>query len=170
MTLTSKQKKFLNEVVSGTWSINRDTGLVDVIGNVDASMMNLTEIPLNFGEVSGYFYCYINELTSLVGAPQSVGGNFYCFNNPLTSLLGAPKSVEGDIDCSCNKLNSLVGAPQSIGGMFYINLFDIDKKDYPVIIPEIEELISRGVNLHNPQDCYYPYKEIHYTNKLIELL
>ena len=31
------------------------------------------------------FDCYMNKLTSLVGAPEEVG-DFYCYENKLTSL------------------------------------------------------------------------------------
>jgi hypothetical protein len=88
----------------------------------------------------------------------------------LVSLLGAPQLVGGEFICIRNNLSSLEGAPQSVGGLFYIDLSYIDKKYYHVIIPEIEELISRGINLYKPDEYYHPYKEIHYKNKLIELL
>jgi hypothetical protein len=109
----------------------------------------LTEIPVKFGEVTGYFNCSINQLASLEGAPKSVGGDFHCFNNKLTSLEGATKSVGGIFNCSYNQLTSLVGAPKSVGVLFYIDLSYIDKKYYHVIIPEIEELISKGIRLYN---------------------
>jgi hypothetical protein len=191
MKLTKEQKSFLDKVVNGVWSINSDTNLIDVNGNVSMSRMNLTKIPVKFGKVTGNFDCHENELTSLVGAPQLVGGNFYCsYNqltsltrapqsvgegfychaNQLTSLLGAPQSVRGGFNCSYNQLTSLTGAPQLVKDFFYIDLSYIDKKYYHVIIPEIEELISRGINLYKPDEYYHPYKEIHYKNKLIELL
>jgi hypothetical protein len=191
MKLTKEQKSFLDKVVNGVWSINSDTNLIDVNGNVSMSRMNLTKIPVKFGKVTGNFDCHENELTSLVGAPQLVGGNFYCsYNqltsltrapqsvgegfychaNQLTSLLGAPQSVRGGFNCSYNQLTSLTGAPQLVKDFFYIDLSYIDKKYYHVIIPEIEELISKGINLYKPDEYYYPYKEIHYKNKLIELL
>ena len=91
-----------------------------VKGDLDLSCMGLTELP-NLGTVTvrGSFYCNNNQLTSLVGAPESVGGDFYCEDNQLTSLVGAPKSVGGDFSCRNNKLTSLVGAPKSVGGYFY---------------------------------------------------
>jgi hypothetical protein len=50
MMLTNKQKSFLENVVIGKWSINQNTGLVDVEGNVLMSDMRLTEIPVKFGK------------------------------------------------------------------------------------------------------------------------
>jgi hypothetical protein len=120
--------------------------------------------------VGGDFHCFNNKLTSLEGAPKSVGGIFNCSYNQFTSLVGAPQSVGGDFYCSLNKLTSLEGAPQSIGGMLHIDLGYISKYYYHVIIPEIEELISRGINLYKPDKYYQPHKEKYYTNKLIELL
>jgi hypothetical protein len=102
------------------YTINTD-GSVDVEGNVYLYNRNLTNFPLKFGSVSGYFNCSDNNLTSLEGAPQSVGGYFCCNNNNLTSLEGAPQSVAGYFYCSYNNLTSLEGAPQSVGGFYCHN-------------------------------------------------
>jgi len=48
-----------------------------------------------FPPVGGDFYCHINELTSLEGAPSSVGGNFYCHGNNLTKNIKKPSGVKG---------------------------------------------------------------------------
>jgi hypothetical protein len=58
------------------YTIN-DDGTVDVDGNVNLGNKGLTKLPLRFRNVSGYFYCHVNQLISLEGAPQKVGGNFY---------------------------------------------------------------------------------------------
>jgi len=120
------------------WSINSD-GLVDVNGDVDFIGIGLTKIPLKFGNVSGYFLCKENQLTSLEGSPKEVGyfncsnnqltslegcprsvvGGFYCDNNQLTSLEGCPRSVGGNFSCSDNQLTSLEGCPRSVGLDFY---------------------------------------------------
>ena len=66
-------------------------------GNVDLSDLYLTELfDLSDVEVMGYFYCSINNLTNLAGAPHTVGGNFDCSYNNLTSLRGIPKTVGVD--------------------------------------------------------------------------
>jgi hypothetical protein len=120
------------------WSINSE-GLVDVDGDVDLISKGLTKIPLKFGNVSGYFLCRDNQLTSLEGSPKEVGyfncsnnqltslegcprsvvGGFYCDNNQLTSLEGCPRSVGGNFSCSDNQLTSLEGCPRSVGLDFY---------------------------------------------------
>jgi hypothetical protein len=212
MRLTSKQKSFLDNAVKGKWSINTDTGLVDVEGSVFMSGSNFTKIPIKFGNVTGCFdcsnnkltsligspqsvgvnfYCYRNQLTSLIGSPQSIGDDFYCHRNELTSLVGAPQLVFGDFNCTNNKLKTLVGAPQSVGidfycyrnqltslegapqsvgGFFLIDLGDISKDYYHAIIPQIEEMIENGIELHDPNLYYYSYKKAYYNNKLIEIL
>ena len=130
--------EWLEEMNIKNYKINPD-GTVDVNGDVDISQKQLTEIPIQFGKISGNFYCYnnnlttlkgapiyvggdftcsYNKLTSLKGAPEYVGGHFYCYNNNLTSLDGAPKYIEGDFYCNKNKLTSLEGAPKKVGGIF----------------------------------------------------
>src|SRR5690606_7545334 len=93
------------------WELNRETGRVDVRGDVDLSGKNLKELPLKFGRVDGYFYCGSNQLTSLEGGPNSVGGHFSCSYNQLTSLEGSPNSVGGGFYCNNNQLTSLKGGP-----------------------------------------------------------
>ena len=99
------------------WTI--EDGLVNVDGNVDLYYENLNKLPLNFGEVTGYFDCFNNNLTSLEGCPKRVGGNFRCSDNKLTSLKGSPEKVGGEFDCSINKLTSLVGGPKEVWGYYY---------------------------------------------------
>ena len=96
-----KSKIHLTDCIDGTYTINND-GSIDVDGIVDLSQMNLTKISFKFRNVSGSFYCYNNQLTSLEGSPNTVGGNFHCYNNQLTSLEGAPNSVGGNFICYDN--------------------------------------------------------------------
>jgi hypothetical protein len=117
--LTPDQEAFLNEFTKGTWSVNRQTGLVDVKGDFDCSSKGLKSLSgISFGHVSGNFYCGGNQLTTLGGAPQTVGGNFYCGGNQLTTLAGAPQTVNGSFDCYQNQLTTLVGAPQTVSWNF----------------------------------------------------
>src|SRR5574344_1666499 len=109
--------KLLKKCVVGTYNIN-DNGSVDVKGDVNLNRKNLTKIPFKFRNVSGYFSCGDNQLTSLEGAPNTVGRWFNCTNNQLTSLEGAPSSVGSNFYCSDNQLTSLEGAPSSVGGDF----------------------------------------------------
>jgi hypothetical protein len=133
------------------YTIN-DDGSIDVNGNVDLSYISLTKLPLKFRNVSGYFWCDHNELTSLEGCPSSVGGDFYCHNNRLTSLEGCPSSVGGDFWCHNNELTSLEGCPSSVGGSFYFHnnpiykeLGDIDYKIYIKCINRDNKLSELGI-------------------------
>jgi hypothetical protein len=85
------------------YTINPD-GSIDVDGDVSLNYKNLTELPLRFNKVTGYFYCRFNQLTTLKGSPRWVGGDFSCYNNDLTSLEFSPNYVGGWFDCRYNKL------------------------------------------------------------------
>jgi hypothetical protein len=93
-------------------------GVVHVVGDVDIPNKGLTSIPVQFGYVSGNFYCGGNLFASLYGCPELVGGNFYCGGNQLTSLEGCPKEVGGSFDCRQSNLTSLAGCPKEVGGNF----------------------------------------------------
>ena len=118
----SEVSKICKKFSIKNWSINSE-GLVDVNSDVDLISKGLTKIPLKFGNVSGYFLCKENQLTSLEGSPKEVGGNFNCsYNNQLISLEGSPESVGGDFNCSySNQLTSLDGSPRSVGVNFWCN-------------------------------------------------
>ena len=135
-----KPKEFsIFDYMEGSYDIDSD-GYMNVKGLVNISNLNLNNIPIKFGIVTGdfncsynnltslqgalrevgrSFYCGFNKLTSLQGAPEKVGGNFYCSNNNLTSLKGASEKVGGNFYCNANKLTSLEGAPEKVGGHFY---------------------------------------------------
>jgi hypothetical protein len=73
-------------------------------GDLDLSDLKLTKLPeiLKDITVDGNFFCFNNNLTSLINAPSSVGDDFDCSYNDLTSLAGAPKTVGGFFDCTDN--------------------------------------------------------------------
>ena len=58
------------------------------------------------------FYCIGNQLTNLIGSPQSICGGFYCNNNQLISLEGAPKRVGEYFSCCNNKLKNIDYLPK----------------------------------------------------------
>ena len=102
------------------YTIN-DDGTIDVDGNVWLNNKGLTELPLNFNKVTGYFECGANNLTSLKGSPCWVGGYFSCSNNLLTSLEFCPDYVGSDFYCSNNNLTENY-CDTEIGGNFYTSL------------------------------------------------
>jgi len=96
--------KWLDSFEIKNYTINDDL-TIDVNGNVNLVDRSLTYFPsfIKFNEVSGSFYCYNNQLTSLKGCPITVGGSFYCSSNQLTSLEGCPTIVGNSFYCSDNK-------------------------------------------------------------------
>lgn len=114
---------WLNSVVVGKYVIRN--GIVYVQGSVTMSDMGLSEIPCQFGFVSGAFLCQRNQLLTLKGSPIDVGGNFACHSNKLRNLIGGPRIVKQSYFCSMNHLTSLIGGPRMVGGKFecYNNMF-----------------------------------------------
>ena len=156
-------KKKIKNLISENFYIDgeitiHDSGVVDVHGYV--KLIKKTEkLPVQFGRVSGFFYCDNNKLTSLQGAPSSVGDSFSCTNNKLTSLEGAPSSVGGGFYCIDNNLtSSLKGAPSGVDGKFILDyspnlpllrtivakggVFFENKIKYPKIAQEIEDVLN----------------------------
>ena len=85
------------------YTINSD-GSIDVDENVNLQYKSLEELPLRFRNVSGYFYCNSNKLTSLEGSPKSVGGDFNCQLNKIKSFEGFPKHIGGNFYCDRNPI------------------------------------------------------------------
>src|SRR3990167_2174291 len=120
------------------YTINSN-GTIDVNGDVDLRSRNLSKLPFTFGKVTGYFLCNYNNLTSLIGAPESVGKSFYCRNNKLTSLAGAPKSVGRNFGCDDNYLTTLFRAPESVGGDFWCDNNKRQLNGKPLTEKEVRE-------------------------------
>jgi hypothetical protein len=117
--LTDEQRKFLDKYTDGSWSVNSE-GLVDVRGSFGFYREGLEDfLGIRFGRVSGYFWCYDNQLRTLEGSPREVGGNFHCYGNQLKTLEGSPREVGGNFYCDENPLISLEGAPEVIKGEFW---------------------------------------------------
>jgi hypothetical protein len=114
ISLICKKYKIENYTVN-------DDGSIDVDGNVDLSWYKLTELPLRFNKVTGYFSCSSNNLTSLKGSPKWVGGYFSCSCNQLTSLEFSPDYVGGSFFCMGNKLTDNYCDTEILGD-FYTSL------------------------------------------------
>ena len=99
------------------YTIN-DDGSIDVDGDVDLWGLDLTELPLSFNKVSGYFWIGNNRLTSLKGCPRWVGSWFSCNLNLLISLEFSPDYVGGYLDFRYNPLTDNY-CDTEIGGCFY---------------------------------------------------
>ena len=102
------------------YTINPD-GSIDVNGDVDLYNKGLTELPLIFNKVTGYFWCGDNNLTSLKDCPRWIGGVFSCSDNKLTSLEFSPDYVGGYFNCDNNNLTDNY-CDSEICGKFYTSL------------------------------------------------
>lgn len=100
LSLTNEQIEWLNSFVDGTWKY--ENGIVNVKGDINLQNEQLITIPVQFGIVTGYFSCAINNLISLKGCPSDIGGHFHCYENKLTSLEYMPSEIEGYIYCDSN--------------------------------------------------------------------
>ncbi len=89
----------------------RDDGRLVVESSLDFRDRDLKELPdLSNVVVQGDFFCSMNNLTSLKGAPYSVSGDFRCALNQIKDLQHMPQFVGGIADISGNRLRSINGA------------------------------------------------------------
>jgi hypothetical protein len=75
---------------------------VEITGFFDCALNKLTTMkncPLN---IHGSIYLEFNKLKSLEGCPDKIKSYFYCHNNMLTTLEGCPKEISGDLTCKNN--------------------------------------------------------------------
>jgi hypothetical protein len=117
------QEKLLDGAVRGSWSLNPNTGLIDVNGDFIYISPGGGRHPLRglrFGEVSGSFILetYTGVLPDLDGFPQKVGKNFSCSRCGVESLVGGPKEVGGNYTFSFNEVRNFEGAPERVPGNF----------------------------------------------------
>ena len=117
------EDKHKEDIIS-KFTLNPKTNRYDYDGNLFGGSLEIfiaengDGFTINFGVVTGDFFCSDLKLTSLKGAPQKVGRDFNCSKNKLTSLEGAPQNVGRDFICYKNNLTSLEGAPQTVVGDF----------------------------------------------------
>ena len=96
-SLTQDQIDFLTRSASGLWSVDPQTGFIDVTGGFYCNDQNLDNfLGLKFGEIGGHFICKENNLRTLEGSPEIVSLSFWCDENPLVSFEGAPKRIDGN--------------------------------------------------------------------------
>ena len=113
------QKHF---IIHGDVHVDPQTGVVDVQGSVTLNPKKIvSQLPVQFGRVSGHFHCHKNQLITLHGAPSHVTYNFSCAVNKLQSLDGAPIYVGGDFTCIMNPLKSLNRAPEHVGRTWFLD-------------------------------------------------
>jgi hypothetical protein len=99
------------------YTINSDTYVVDVDGDVHLDRFYHTKLPIKFGKVNGDFYIAAAGISSLQGCPDFVDGRFACQNNKsLKSAIGSPQIVMGSADYENCPLVNIDGLPKEIHG------------------------------------------------------
>lgn len=98
-----------------------DEEIYSVDGNVIV-YADFKTMPVKFGVVTGSFFAYEGNLTTLENFPKNVGGICMVSENKLKDLRGAPRFVGGNFNCYGNKIETLAGAPARVGGNFYCHL------------------------------------------------
>jgi hypothetical protein len=109
--------------VDGDGNYSIENGIFEIIGSIKLRLaFSQTQIPINFGYVSGRFSVDIAKgtLTTLDGCPKVVGETFDCDNNKIMSLIGGPETVGGHYYCQHNLLTSLEGLPKEIKQSFIV--------------------------------------------------
>ena len=143
--------------------INNLTNIKQINGYLWLSNLHLTELPyMSNIIINGHFYCFNNQLTSLIGCPNEIGGVFNCSYNKLTNLIGCTKEINGDFYCHCNNLTSLEGCPKIIKGEAF---FDKDV----ILSKEILNLINNLIldkGYLNKEDVLSKLREIQ-LNKIL---
>lgn len=125
-------------IIHGEVHVDAQTGIVDVQGSVTLNPKKIvSQLPVQFGRVTGNFHCHKNQLVTLQGAPTHVTESFSCAVNQLQSLDGAPSHVRGNFSCNDNPLKSLQGAPEYVGSTWYL--------DYDPELPLLRTLNTKRV-------------------------
>ncbi len=147
------------------YTIN-DDGSIDVDGDVDLKHNKLTELPLNFNKVNGFFNCDHNQLTTLKGSPKYVDG-FSCGTNKLTSLEYSPKYVDGLFYCRRNEIKDLYGISDYIGGYLYCD----GGTPIGIIINEVVDIdFVRAFNVYKViKDGKVVLKRLKYVMELFDM-
>lgn len=130
--LTPKQIKALDKAtsdrfgVTSSWSINPETGLVDIEGKFNPSsstdfFINGSLLGIKFGKCNGDFIIDSCNLTTLEGCPEEVTGKFSASNNRIENLIGGPKKAKIYLVDSCRNLSSLKGSPEEVEAEFSVS-------------------------------------------------
>jgi hypothetical protein len=105
-----------------TWSIDPETGLVDVVGNFYAYRSSFITnskslMGIKFGRVEGDFAVSGCNLTSMEGFPAEITGSLLAERNKFEDLKGCPQKIGKNLSLNNNSnLKNLVGSPDEIGG------------------------------------------------------
>ena len=86
--------------------------------NFNCSNNQLKSLEYSPKLLSGDFYCYKNNLETLIGIQSEINGNLICSDNQLVDLKTAPKHIKGDFNVSNNLIIDITISNTFIGGQF----------------------------------------------------
>jgi len=101
------------------YRINNDMS-IDALQNVNITYCRLTTLPFNFNLIDGSIDIRRNQLTSLIGLPESIY-EINAESNNLKSLHGCSEHVEGNAIFNNNLLTNLYYMPKYVGKSLYLN-------------------------------------------------
>lgn len=143
--------------IKGKYTIGLD-GSVDVDGDVYIHQMNLEYIPIQFGTVTGDFYCYGNNLKSLIGSPKLVGRDYNIYNNTsINTLKYCSDVVNGSVYCSNINIKTLEYLSSFIGGGLYGSDLDLVTDIHTSNIVGEIQLHVEGKNKGNQIEQFIEY-------------
>jgi len=90
------------------------TGRIDISHNNLTSLVGLPETLYGNLDISN------NPLKSLQGCSKVIKGNFVLDSIPITNMIGGPEIIEGDCTLISTQINSFVGFPKHIHGNLFI--------------------------------------------------
>lgn len=109
--------------VNGEHSVHEHTGLVTVLGEVVYREPSLSEMPVQFTEVTTFIIQGATGLKTLQGAPPIMKQFTINSADQLENLQGVPRSVNTFACVNCNNLKTLQGAESmSVNNMLLSNL------------------------------------------------
>lgn len=151
--------------------VDPSTLVIDVDGDVELDVEDITQLPFQFGTVTGDFSVGGMPLTTLKGCPHTVGESFDCSHTDITSFEGGPTKVGRNyLASACTSLTSLQGLPEVVPGVLALassrrhnnsNLSKITSLD------GISKRIGTLVLPDRPMDLHDIHKKIEFVRNQI---
>lgn len=164
--------------------VDPNTLVVDVDGDVEFDVEDITALPCQFGTVTGDFSVGGMPLTTLKGCPHTVGESFDCSHTDITSFEGGPSKVGRNYLASgCTELSSLQGLPEVVPGVLALattsrhtgaaskvrSLDGIPKRIGSLILPDapmdLHDIHKKIEFIRNQIVVYHPYSKNEETIK-----
>lgn len=151
-------------------TVDPNTLVIDVDGDVEFDVEDITQLPYQFGTVTGDFSVGGMPLTTLKGCPHTVGESFDCSHTDITSFEGGPRQVGRNyIAASCSMLTSLQGLPEVVPGILALahNTRKAAAKSKVTSLDGISKRIGTLILPDAPMDLHDIHKKIEFIRNQI---